>query len=248
MAVPEAARSTEPRVVWVTGAGTGMGRASALRAAESGWRVALSGRRPGPLDEVAAEIEALGGDALALPLDATDETQVTAARDAILARFSRIDGLVTSAGLNSPQRTWADQNLDRFDEIVQTNLGGTVRVVDAALPALRQRGGVVVMISSYSAWSFSPGSGVAYSASKTALGSISRMLNVQEAAHGIRSCHLCPGDVDSDFLAMRPSVPDAAAREVMLTPDDVGRAVQFVLDSPPHVRVDELVVSPVSQT
>lgn len=237
----------ERRVLWVTGAGTGMGRASALHAARSGWRVVLSGRRPEPLADVAREIEAAGGSALALPLDVTDGLAVTAARDAVVERWGRIDGIVASAGLNSPQRTWADQDLGRFDDILQTNLVATVRVIDAALPALRERGGTVVMISSYSAWSFSPGSGVAYSASKTALGAASRMLNVQEAAHGIRSCHLCPGDVDSDFLAMRPSVPDAAAREVMLTPDDIGRTVAFVLDSPPHVRIDELVVSPVSQ-
>jgi NADP-dependent 3-hydroxy acid dehydrogenase YdfG len=237
----------EKRVLWITGAGTGMGRASALHAAASGWRVALSGRRPEPLDEVAREIEAAGGAALVLPLDATDGAAVAAARDTLVEHWGRIDAVVASAGLNDPQRTWADQSLSRFDAILQANLVATVRLIDAALPALRERGGTVVMISSYSAWSFSPGSGVAYSASKTALGSASRMLNVQEAGHGIRSCHLCPGDVDTDFLAMRPSVPDAAARSVMLTPDDVGRAVQFVLDAPPHVRIDELVLSPVSQ-
>ncbi|AMM22123.1 short-chain dehydrogenase [Frondihabitans sp. PAMC 28766] len=239
--------AADARVLWVTGAGTGMGRSSAIEAARSGWRVALSGRRAEPLAAVAREIEATGGEAMALPTDVTDQAAVAAARDAILERWGRIDGVVTSAGLNDPQRTWADQGLDRFDAILQTNLVATVRVIDASLPSLRESGGTVVMISSYSAWSFSPGSGVAYSASKTALGSASRMLNQQEKSHGVRCCHLCPGDVDSDFLSMRPSVPDAAARSVMLSPDDVGRAVAFVLDSPPHVRIDELVVSPVSQ-
>src|SRR5699024_5477675 len=62
--------------------------------------------------------------------------------------------------------------------------------------------------------------------------------------HGIRACHLCPGDVDSDFLDQRPAVPDAAARAAMLTAEDVGRAVTVVLDRPPHVVIDELVISP----
>lgn len=238
----------ERRVLWVTGAGTGMGRASAIHAARSGWRVALSGRRPERLVSVAQEIVATGGEALPLPVDVTNAAEVTSARDAIVERWGRIDGVVASAGLNDPHRTWADQDLDRFNAIMQTNLVATVRVIDASLPSLRARGGTVVMISSYSAWSFSPGSGVAYSASKTALASASRMLNAQEAAHGIRSCHLCPGDVDSDFLSMRPNVPDAAAREVMLTADDIGRTVGFVLNSPAHVRIDELVISPLSQT
>jgi NADP-dependent 3-hydroxy acid dehydrogenase YdfG len=88
---------------------------------------------------------------------------------------------------------------------------------------------------------------VAYSASKTALASLCQSLNAQEAASGVRACHLCPGDVDTDFLAQRPEVPGAEARTAMLTAQDVARAVQFVLDSPAHVRVDELVISPVSQ-
>ncbi|MDF2580574.1 MAG: short-chain dehydrogenase [Microbacterium sp.] len=58
-------------------------------------------------------------------------------------------------------------------------------------------------------------------------------------------CHLCPGDVDTDFLSLRPEVPDAEARRRMLTPEDIGRTVRFVIDAPPHVRIDELVISPV---
>jgi NADP-dependent 3-hydroxy acid dehydrogenase YdfG len=239
--------SDDQRVLWVTGAGSGMGRATAVSAARAGWRVALSGRRAEKLTEVQEQIEAGGGTALVLPLDAAVQADVDTARDTILGAFGRIDALVASAGLNAPRRTFADQSMVDFDAIVATNLGGTVRVIDAALPSLRERGGTVVIVSSYSAWSFVPYSGVAYSASKTALGAVSRMLNAQEAAHGVRSCHLCPGDVDTDFLALRPSVPDATARAVMLSPDDIARTVQFVLDSPPHVRIDELVVSPVSQ-
>lgn len=235
------------RVLWITGAGSGMGRATALSAAAAGWRVALSGRRAAPLEELAAEITAAGGTALAVPLDATDGPAVAAARDAVVAAWGRVDGLVLAAGSNDPRRTWADQDVDRFAEIVDTNLVAVARVVDAALPQLREVGGVVVVVSSYSGWQFSPGAGVAYSASKTALGALTRTLNQQEAASGVRACHLCPGDVDTPFLAMRPSVPDAEARSVMLTAEDVARVVQFVLDAPPHVRLDEIVVSPVSQ-
>jgi NADP-dependent 3-hydroxy acid dehydrogenase YdfG len=235
------------RLVWITGAGSGMGAASARRAAESGWRVALSGRRASALEAVAAEVRAAGGDALVLPLDVADRAAVSAARDAILASHGRIDALVLAAGLNSPRRRWSDQRMPEFDDIVQTNLAGPATVIDAALPTLRGRAGVVVVVSSYAAWTFNPIAGVAYSASKAALGLLTRTLNAQEAASGVRACHLCPGDVATDFLQLRPEVPDAAARARMLTPDDIARAVQFVLESPAHVRIDELVVSPVSQ-
>ena len=238
---------TTGRVLWVTGAGSGMGRAAAVAAAAAGWRVALSGRREGALAETARVITDAGGEALVLPLDVADTAAVAAARAQVAEQWGPVRGLVLAAGLNAPRRTWGDQDLGELEQIVATNLVAVARVVDAALPDLRATAGVVVVVSSYAGWSFSPGAGVAYSASKTALASLCRTLNAHEAASGVRACHLCPGDVDTDFLAMRPQVPDASAREVMLTADDVARAVQFVLDAPAHVRIDELVISPVSQ-
>ncbi|MBT1623071.1 SDR family NAD(P)-dependent oxidoreductase [Curtobacterium flaccumfaciens pv. oortii] len=238
---------TDQRVLWVTGGGSGMGAASAEAAARDGWTVVLSGRRVDRLEQVAATITAASGTAEVLPLDAADPAAVASARDAVLERFGRLDAVVLAAGLNAPRRRWDDQSLPDFRAIVDTNLTAVVTVVDAALPALRESGGVVVVVSSYAGWSFQPGAGVAYSASKTALGSVVRSLNQQEAPHGVRATHLCPGDVATDFLAQRPSVPDAAARSVMLQPEDIARAVSFVLEAPSYMRVDELVVSPVSQ-
>lgn len=121
-------------------------------------------------------------------------------------------------------------------------------MIATLLPGMRARGrGQVVVVSSYSAWRFSPHAGVAYSASKTALAAICQSLNAQEAEHGIRACHLCPGDVDTDFLRLRPQVPDEEGRQVMLTPDDIAAAVLFVLEVPAHVCIDELVISPLAQ-
>lgn len=234
------------RVLWVTGAGSGMGRASAVAAAP-GRRVALSGRRPEPLAETAAMVEAAGGEALVLPLDARDPEALLAAHEQITEAWGGVSDLVLSAGLNARQRTWADQSMAELDAIIQTNLTGVARIVDLCLPDLRKAGGQVVVISSYSAWRFTPYAGVAYSASKSALAAVCQTLNAQEAKHGVRACHLCPGDVDSEFLRLRPTEPVAEARAVMLRPDDIGRAVAFVLDSPAHVRIDELVISPISQ-
>ena len=236
------------RVLWVTGAGSGMGRSSAVAAARSGRRVALSGRREDALTETAGLVEDAGGEALVVALEVGDPAAVARARDRVVGRWGGVDDLVLAAGLNNPRRAWEDQTVDGFAEVVSTNLTGVVTVVDAALPHLREAGGQVVVVSSYAGWRFSPGAGVAYSASKTALTAVCQTLNAQEARHGVRACHLCPGDVDTDFLRMRPNVPGAEARAVMLTADDVARAVLFVLDSPAHVRVDELVISPVSQT
>lgn len=233
------------RTVWVTGAGSGMGAASALSAARSGWQVALSGRRREALEQVAQQIAAVGGTALVVPLDVTDRGRVAAARERIIEELGPIHAVVLSAGANTPRRSWADQSMGEFDEVTATNLLGPVAVIDAVLPGMRERdGGTIVVISSVAGWRPAAVAGVAYSASKTALGPVVETLNAQENRHGIRACHLCPGDVDSDFLDQRPEVPGAEDREQMLTPEDIARAVSFVLDSPPNVVINELVVTP----
>ena len=225
-----------------------MGRAAAVAAAP-GRRIAISGRRQDKLEETAQLIRNAGGEVLVAPLDVTAPGETIRVRDAIRSAWGGINDLILAAGLNTPNRAWSNQKLTEFDDLVSTNLVAPVRMIDASLADMRKGGGgQIVLISSYAGWTFSPNAGVAYSATKTALSSLSRTLNTQEARHAIRSCHLCPGDVDSDFLQLRPEVPDAQARAVMLRPEDVARAVQFVLDSPPHVRIDELVISPVSQT
>jgi NADP-dependent 3-hydroxy acid dehydrogenase YdfG len=235
------------RVAWVTGAGSGMGRASAIRAAAHGWAVALTGRRQEALEQTAEEITAAGGIALLAPADVHDAAALHAAHDRIGTELGAVGALVLSAGLNAPKRAWADQSMTEFQEIVQTNLTAVAATIDVALPELRATSGMVVVISSFAGWRFSPGAGVAYSASKTALSALCSSLNAQEAAAGVRACNLCPGDVDTDFLRLRPTVPGREARSVMLSPADVARAVQFVLDSPPHVRINELVITPTAQ-
>ena len=239
--------TADSRVLWVTGAGSGMGRSAAVAAAADR-RVVLSGRRLDRLEETARLVERAGGEALVLPLDARDGDALAAAHAAISAAWGSVDDLVLSAGLNTPRRTWADQSMSEVQAVIATNLTAAVQTVDTVLPDLRTAGGQVVVISSYSAWRFTPFAGVAYSASKSALRALCQTLNAQEASYGVRACHLCPGDVDTDFLSLRPHVPGDEARSVMLRPDDVARAVNFVLQSPPWVRIDELVISPVSQT
>lgn len=224
-----------------------MGQAAAAAVAP-GRRVALSGRRQDRLEDTAALVERAGGEALVLPLDARDPAALEQAHSSIRSRWGAVGEVVLSAGLNSPARAWADQTMAAAEAVIATNLIAVLRTIDVVLPDLRARRGQVVVVSSYSAWRFSPGAGVAYSASKVALAALCQTLNAQEASHGVRATHLCPGDVDSEFLRLRPAEPSSAARAEMLSPDDVARTIRFVLESPAHVRIDELVISPVSQT
>jgi len=239
---------SESGVLWVTGGGSGMGRASAVAAARAGWKVAITGRRAAAVQETADQIRSAGGSALEVPADARDAGSLRAAHERIVAERGPVTGLVLAAGLNTPRRNWNDQSIDEFAAIVDTNLTSVARTVDLVLPGMRSTGfGNIVVVSSRSGWTFSPGAGVAYMSSKTALGALVASLNDQEGRNGVKACHLCPGDVDTDFLDLRPQVPDAEQRSSMLTEHDIARTVMFVLDSPAHVRIDELAISPVGQ-
>ncbi|WP_341854496.1 SDR family NAD(P)-dependent oxidoreductase [Brachybacterium sp. GPGPB12] len=138
---PRGASAAGPRTVWITGAGAGMGRATAARAARSGWTVALSGRRREVLERLAAEIREAGGAVLVAPLDVQDRKAVRSTAERIAERLGGIDALVLAAGLNAPKRRWDDQDLTEFDEIVATNLTAVASTVDAALPACASAAG-----------------------------------------------------------------------------------------------------------
>src|SRR4051794_22597071 len=106
----------EAPVVWVTGAGSGMGRASALTLAEGGRRVVLSGRRQEVLESVAVEVRATGGEALVLPLDVGDRDAVAHAAGAARERWGRLDGLVLASGANVRDRAWPDLSLAELED------------------------------------------------------------------------------------------------------------------------------------
>lgn len=226
------------RRVLITGAGSGTGAAAALAIAAT-HEVVLVGRREDRLQSVAASVRERGGraDVVACDLTATPAAE-------LLEKAGPVTDIVCAAGLNTPRRAWNDIVAEEFRAIVSTNLTSVAELVSAALPALRAARGTVVIVSSLSAWMTSPGAGVAYRASKMGLRALSDGLNEQEAVHGVRASLVLPGDIDSDFLSLRPQTPDAEARRKMLSPDDVASAIAFALDAPRHLRIDELVITP----
>lgn len=229
--------TTSNRRVLITGAGSGIGAATALALAST-HDLILVGRRPSKLDEVVRLVEAQGGRALAVTWDVNDDAAE------LMRRVGTVTDLVLSAGLNSPRRTWADQQMDEVRDVINTNLISVTDLITAALPSLREAAGTVVAVSSLSAWTASPGAGVAYRASKMGLRALTEALNEQEAVHGVRAGIILPGDIDSEFLSHRPHPPGADPRRSMLDGRDVARAVHFMLTCPPHLRIDELVITP----
>jgi NADP-dependent 3-hydroxy acid dehydrogenase YdfG len=233
------------KVAWITGAGSGIGRAGALELASAGARVVLSGRRAEELQKVAAEITAEGGAAEAVALDVADRAAVDAAAAGILDRHGRVDILVNSAGINVPNRFWKDLTPESFEHVVAVNLNGALYCTRAVLPAMRaQRDGLVINISSWAGRFESFLTGPAYNASKHAMVAMTLSLNDEECVNGIRGCVICPGEVATPILRHRPKPVTAEEKARMLQPEDLGRTIRFVAEMPPHVCVNEILISP----
>ncbi len=233
------------KVAWITGAGSGIGRAGALELAAGGAQIVLSGRRADQLEEVAAEIGAAGANAETVPLDVADKAAVGAAAAGILDRHGRVDILVNSAGMNLPTRFWRNLTAESFERIVAVNLNGALYCTHAVLPAMRERkDGLVINISSWAGRFESYLTGPAYNASKHAMVAMTMSLNDEECVNGIRGCVICPGEVATPILKHRPKPPSPEEIARMLQAEDLGRTIRFVAEMPAHVCVNEILISP----
>jgi NADP-dependent 3-hydroxy acid dehydrogenase YdfG len=233
------------RVAWVTGGGSGIGEAGAEALAADGWTVVVSGRRKDALDAVVAKIAAAGGAAEAIALDVSDAAAVDAAAQQILSRHSRIDLLVNSAGVNVPKRSWKDMELAGWDKLVDINLNGVLYCMRAVLPAMReQKDGCIINVASWAGRHVSKMPGPAYTTTKHAVLALTHSFNMDECVNGLRACCLSPAEVATPILKLRPVVPSAEEQARMLQPNDLGRTILFVANMPPHVCVNEILISP----
>jgi len=234
------------RIAWVTGGGSGIGQAGAEALAADGWTVIVSGRRRNALDEVVRIIDARdGGRAEAVELDVSRSADVEAAAGRIVDRHGRIDLLVNSAGINVPKRSWEDMEIDGWDRLVDINLNGVLYCMRAVLPAMRaQRDGCIINVSSWAGRHVSKMPGPAYTTTKHAVLALTHSFNMDECVNGLRACCLSPAEVATPILKQRPVVPTAEEQARMLQPEDLGRTIAFVAAMPPHVCVNEILISP----
>ncbi|MFM2148362.1 MAG: hypothetical protein RLZZ187_668 [Pseudomonadota bacterium] len=233
------------KIAWVTGAGSGIGEAAALKLAEEGAALVLTGRRAAPLEAVAACIRAAGGTAEVQPADLMDKDAVKAIGAFIAGRFGRLDILVNNAGLNITARRWSVLDVDGVDELVRGNLSSAMYCVAVALPLMRaQKDGVLIHTSSMAGRVISPLSGAGYTAAKHGVVAMSHTLNMEEGANGIRSCVVCPGEVATPILDKRPHPVSAEERARMVQSEDVGDLIRYVACLPPHVVLNEVWINP----
>lgn len=233
------------KIAWVTGAGSGIGEAAALKLAEEGATLVLTGRRAAPLEAVAARIRAAGGVAEVQPADLMDVTAVKAVGAFIAGRFGRLDILVNNAGLNISARRWSVLSPEGVDELVRGNLSSAMYCATVALPLMRaQNDGVLIHTASMAGRIISPLSGAGYTAAKHGVVAMSHTINMEEGVNGIRSCVVCPGEVATPILDKRPNPVSAEERARMVQSEDVGDLIRYVACLPPHVVLNEVWINP----
>lgn len=186
-------------VALITGAGSGIGRASALSLAAAGYRIGALGHAGDELTAVVREIEAKGQTALALPADISDESQMHDAVAKLINRYGRLDAVVANAGING---TWApvdELTLAEWNKTISVNLTGTFLTIKMAVPHLKKAGGgsIVVVSSINGTRTFTTPGATAYTATKAAQVAIVQQLALELARHHIRINAVCPGEIDT---------------------------------------------------
>lgn len=228
----------------VTGAGSGVGRAIALKFAAEGWTVALVGRRAEPLAETAALAGPQDGRIGLFPCDISAADDVEKMAAAVHAQLGDVDVLVNSAGMNVPRRSFAALSLEDWHSVLATNLHGAYYCVRAFLPRMRERGtGTIININSDVGKVARDLAGPAYVSSKFGLSGLTQQINAEERQNGVRACSICPRDINTPLLDKRPQPPTSEARAKMLQPEDLAACVWLVATLPSRAIVEEISLS-----
>lgn len=229
----------------ITGAGSGVGRAIALKLAGQGWRVAIVGRRAETLQETIQLARIHGPRITHYVCDIGNAPAVAEMGKRVLVELGDVELLVNAAGTNAPCRSLEVLSLADYHAMIATNLHGAYYCVQAFLPQMRaRRSGTIINIISDAGKQASPKAGPGYAMSKFGLAGLTQSLNAEERTNGIRACGIFPGDIDTPLLNQRPQPPDAAARAKMMRAEDVADCALFCINLPPNIIVEEMLVRP----
>jgi NADP-dependent 3-hydroxy acid dehydrogenase YdfG len=233
----------------VTGASSGIGRSTALALAAAGAHVAVVARRAERLKDLAAQVEADGGQALVCTADVTVEDEATRAVEDTVGHFGGLDVLVNAAGMTQVSQV-ENANLADWQYVFALNFWAALYTSRAAIPALKVRGGDIVNISSTAGRRAVGPTFGSYSASKHALTAFNESLRQEVGPAGIRVCIIEPGATATEIhLAIKDEQVRERTRQHLekdgaMQPEDVAATIVFVVSLPPRVNVSQLLIRP----
>lgn len=231
------------RIALVTGAGSGVGRAAALALLAAGWRVALAGRRPEPLQAVVTDSGVAADRCLVVPGDVSDEASVQAMFAAVVSRFGRLDLLFNNAGVNAPGVPLEDLSLDQWKSVVDINLTGMflcIREAFRVMKAQSPRGGRIINNGSISATTPRPNS-IAYTSTKHAVSGLTKTASLDGRKYDIAVGQIDIGNAATDMaMRMAKGVPQAngeIAIEPLMDVNIVGQSIVYMASLPLEANV-----------
>lgn len=227
---------SEAKVAIITGAGRGIGRATAVELARRGWNVVAVSRTEADLE---ALVESLGSTAFAVTADVTDSAALERVVKTTIDRLGRLDALVNNAGL-APMVPFEETDEATFGRVIEVNLTAAFMLSRRAWPHLKSiGGGTIVNLSSLSAIDPFPGLS-AYAAAKAGLEGLTVALAKEGAEHGIRCLAVSPGAVETEMFRALPGMADMPA-EALLSPEEVAHVIADCLTGPLHYASGEMI-------
>jgi NADP-dependent 3-hydroxy acid dehydrogenase YdfG len=233
------------KVALVTGAGTGIGRESAILLARDGARVVLTGRRLQPLQDVVGLIENSGGTAVAYSLDIASRREIFATIAWIRDSFGPVDLLVNNAGSASKVLNARFVSEEEWNATINVNLTAVFNLSQAVLPDMLARGeGTIITVSSLAALNPNLLGGAAYGAAKAGVKNFMTFLHNTYRNQGIRATTILPGETDTPIMDNRARPPRESERAMMLDPHDVAQAVALCASLQKGAVIPELHICP----
>ena len=240
------------RIIFITGATSGIGEGCARKFAAMGSDLILNGRNTEKLAELKAELTAKSVDVLTLPFDVHDREAMRAALDSLEGKWKNIDVLVNNAGLVIGLDKEFEGNLDEWDVVLDTNVRALLAMTRMVVPGMVERGrGHIINIGSIAGDAAYPGGSV-YCATKAAVKALSDGLRIDLVDTPLRVTNIKPGMVETNFTVVRYRGDKERADDFYngihaLNGDDVAEVVYFAASAPAHVQIAEVLVMPTNQ-
>lgn len=240
------------KIALITGATSGIGRATALRAAEIGYDLIITGRRQELLNELATEIRRQGREVLPLCFDIRKAEEVKKAVTDLEEKWQNIAVLVNNAGLAVGTSPIQEGIIDDWERMIDTNVKGLLYITREIAPLMiRNNNGHIVNIASIAGKEVYPGGNV-YCATKHAVDALSKAMHTDMLKHNIKVTNIAPGMVETEFSIVRYKGDTEAAKNVYkgmtpLTNEDIADTIIFAITRPAHVCLNDIVIMPTAQ-
>lgn len=236
----------------ITGATAGFGRAIALRLGKLGYKIIITGRRKERLEKVVKELQSIDTEVLALNFDVRDFEASRKVIENLPVNFQQIDLLVNNAGLAAGQASFEQCVLDDFERMIDTNIKGLIYISKLIVPQMVARGnGHIVNLSSIAGIEVYPGGNI-YCATKHAVNAITKGMRLDLAGKGVKISSISPGMAETEFSLVRFGGDTEKAKNVYrgivpMSADDIADALEFIVTRPPHVCIQDILLTPSAQ-